>query len=116
MRCSSTYWYEWARMHVEDPPPPLRKKRTDLSKRFERVVLKCLAKHPDDRYKSAEELLADLQEVSDKRRATTEVGAAPIGTPQQLAITGQLHRRSRTPWMLIAGVAAELSGPSPFVG
>src|SRR3989442_9883687 len=105
---TSTDWFELARMHVEDPPPPLRKKRTDLSKRFERVVLKCLAKHPDDRYKSAEELLADLQEVSDKRRATTEVGAALIGTRQHLAITGQLHRRSRVPWMLIAGVAAGL--------
>lgn len=105
---TSTDWFELARMHVEDPPPPLRKKRSDLTKRFERVVLKCLAKHPDDRYKVADELLADLQEVSDKRRATIEVGAAPIATYQHLAITGQLRRRSRTAWMLIAGVVVGL--------
>ena len=105
---TSTDWFELARMHVEDSPPPLRKKRTDLSKRFERVVLKCLAKHPDDRYKSAAELLADLHEVSDKRRATTDVGAAPIGSGQLLAITGQRRRRSRTAWMLIAGVGVGL--------
>ena len=105
---SSTDWFELARMHVEDPPPPLRKKRPDLSKRFERVVLKCLAKHPDDRYKNGAELLGDLQEVLEKRRATIEIGAAPIGTNQQLAITGQMLRRQRTSWLVVAGVGALL--------
>jgi len=55
-------------MHVEDTPPSLRKKRSELSKRFERVVMKCLAKHPDDRYADAGELLADLSTVEEKRR------------------------------------------------
>src|SRR5947199_185267 len=35
----------------------------ELSKRFERVVMKCLAKHPDDRYRDAAQLLGDLNEV-----------------------------------------------------
>ena len=61
-------WYELARMHVEDPPPAMRKKRPELSKRFERVVLKCLAKHPDDRYADAGSLAADLDAVGEKRR------------------------------------------------
>jgi eukaryotic-like serine/threonine-protein kinase len=105
---TSSDWFELARMHVEDPPPPLRKKRPDLSKRFERVVLKCLAKHPDDRYQSAEALQADLREVMEKRRATIEVGIPPIGTKQQLAITGEMLRDRRPPWMLIAGVVGGL--------
>ena len=53
-------WFELARMHVEDAPPPLRRKRPELSKRFERVVFRCLAKHPDDRYQTAAEFAADL--------------------------------------------------------
>ena len=57
---TSSDWFELARMHVEDTPPSLRKKRPELSKRFERVVMKCLAKHPDDRYRDAADLLADL--------------------------------------------------------
>ncbi len=107
---SSTDWFELARMHVEDPPPPLRKKRPDLSKRFERVVLKCLAKHPDDRYSNAGELLAELQEVVDKRRATVEIGAAPIGTKHNQAITGAMLRQRRMSWLVIAGVGVLLVG------
>jgi eukaryotic-like serine/threonine-protein kinase len=67
---TSTDWFALARMHVEDAPPSLRKKRPALSKRFERVVMKCLAKHPDDRYRDATELLADLVRVD---------GTAPVG-------------------------------------
>ena len=105
---TSTDWFELARMHVEDPPPPLRKKRPELSKRFERVVLKCLAKHPDDRYKSGAELQADLQEVLEKRRATVDIGVAPIGTKQQLAITGAMLQQRRGSWLVIAGVGVGL--------
>jgi len=57
---ASSDWFELARMHVEDAPPSLRKRRPELSKRFERIVMKCLAKHPDDRYRDASELLGDL--------------------------------------------------------
>ena len=66
---TSTDWFELARMHVEDPPASLRKKRPALSKRFERVVMKCLAKHPDDRYRDAAELLADLAAVDGTTRS-----------------------------------------------
>ena len=101
---TSNDWFELARMHVEDPPPSPRKKRPDISKRMERVIYKCLAKHPDDRYKDANELLADLDEVEARRRATLDVGLPPIGSEIRLALT----EPQRRPWLVLAGAAVGL--------
>jgi len=106
---TATDWFELARMHVEEPPPPLRRKRPEVSKRFERVVLKCLAKHPDDRYKDTAELLADLEEVDQPRRPTAEIGAAPLGSAQLRAIQ-DARRGRRWPIILVAiGVLAVIA-------
>ncbi|HEX4599877.1 MAG TPA: serine/threonine-protein kinase [Gemmatimonadales bacterium] len=103
---SSPDWFELARMHVEDPPPGLRKKRPELSKRFERVVFRCLAKHADDRYPNAAALLADLNEVAVRQRATREIALAPLGTRPRRAL---LSPGGTTPWRLIAVVGLGLA-------
>ena len=71
---TSTDWFELARMHVEDAPTPPRSRGSTISRRFELVILKCLAKHPDDRYASADEFLAELQALSDESRTTETFG------------------------------------------
>jgi serine/threonine protein kinase len=66
-------WFELARMHVEAKPEPPRTLRPDLMRRLERIILKCLAKHPDDRYATAEELIKDLEDTVTKERPTTDI-------------------------------------------
>ncbi len=66
-------WFELARMHVEDRPEPPRNRQPDLSKRLERIVLRLLAKHPDDRYPTAAALLEDLTDTAMLQRPTADI-------------------------------------------
>jgi serine/threonine protein kinase len=50
--------------HVNDPLPLPRKIAPSIPESFERIVLKALAKHPDDRYQSAEEMAQALCEAA----------------------------------------------------
>jgi len=93
----STDWFELARMHVEDPPTPPRTHRPDLTGRFERVVLRCLAKHPDDRYASAEALAAELDALEAGRRHTQD-----IAMPRMRGTTSSALMGRGTRWFRVA--------------
>lgn len=60
----STDWFELARKHVEEPPPGARTKVPELTRRFDRIVSRCLAKHPADRFRSADDLAAELEALA----------------------------------------------------
>ncbi len=54
---------ELMRLHSVAPPADVRSLRPELSPVFAAVVAKLLAKDPDDRYQSAEGLVADLERL-----------------------------------------------------
>jgi serine/threonine protein kinase len=96
----STDWFELARMHVEETPPSIRAIQPQITARFERVVMRCLAKHPDDRYQSAEALAAELGEVTETGRSTKSFGMDAAGAG---AVAAE-HTSARWPFLVLSVV------------
>ncbi len=62
--------------HANDPVPPLTSVVPNISSELDRIVLRCLAKFPEERYASTNDLYADLnatglQENWDATKAKT---------------------------------------------
>jgi serine/threonine-protein kinase len=93
----SNDWFELARMHVEERPPSLRSLRPELSDRFDRIVLKCLAKHPDDRYRSASALQDELAEIRNASRSTETFGTPAVRTDEMVTFISTARPR----WQVI---------------
>ena len=74
----SSDWYELARLHVEEPPEPLRRKRPDISRAFEKIVLTCMEKDREQRYASASDLADDLDGLLSGKRSTTDVALETV--------------------------------------
>src|SRR5215467_3330508 len=55
---------EIAMKHLSATPQPPSKLRPDIPRDLDMVVLRALAKDPDDRYQSADEMEGDLERVS----------------------------------------------------
>ena len=55
---------EIAMKHLSNAPKPPSKLRPDVPPELDMVVLRALAKNPDDRYQSADEMEADLERVA----------------------------------------------------
>src|SRR3984957_5865094 len=64
-------------------PPAVSSLNPDMPKALDPVVAKLLAKDRDQRYRSAEELQADLEAISGSGPATRPATAAPIPPPSR---------------------------------
>jgi eukaryotic-like serine/threonine-protein kinase len=97
--------------HVQEPPEPPSRINPDISPSLEAVVMRALAKNPDNRYQTAEEFCADLDRVrrgmpvaATPLLAETQAVASPVTATRVQHPTGVLppeEQRSRWPWVLI---------------
>lgn len=69
-------------MHVLDPVPNVLEERNDLPPGVNRVMDKALAKDPDERYSTSEELAESLESVVDGR--TREFAPIPVSDDQTI--------------------------------
>ncbi len=69
-----------AYQHLNAPVPSAREKRSEVPPELDEVVAKLMAKAPEDRFQSAEELLAALREIPGLEAAgpPTGIGTLPI--------------------------------------
>jgi serine/threonine-protein kinase len=92
---------ELARLHVEAPPPDIRRKVPDINPELEQILLKVLAKEPMQRYRTADQLGRVLSsfvsmEKSPALALTPETGPVHTGTVRVLRQTRPAQPGSQT--------------------
>ncbi|MDH3216159.1 MAG: protein kinase [Candidatus Krumholzibacteria bacterium] len=88
---------------VNEEPKPLTGMRTGVRVELERIVSKCLAKDPGERYQTATDLLADLRHL--QRITTTQVPLTRSASSQ----TGVGRLVRHWPWMAALVLVAALT-------
>jgi len=88
--------------HVSEQVEPVGKHREHVSAELEAVVMRCLEKHPADRWQSAEELLPHLETIS-----TPSGGLTPTST-RPLSAASEPIRSSRRPLYIGIGAVVAL--------
>lgn len=68
--------------HITEAPDSVTKRRPAISPALDAIILRCLAKHPADRFQSAQDLLAQLEPL-----ATPSGGMTPSATRPMPAAT-----------------------------
>ncbi len=95
---------EIAMKHLSTAPQPPSKLRPDIPPELDMVVLRALAKNPDDRYQSADQMEADLERVARGAR----VSAATVDTATQV-----MSRPAAAAVAATSATAATIIAPPP---
>jgi eukaryotic-like serine/threonine-protein kinase len=86
--------------HVTQPPEPITSRRPEISAALGAVVMRCLAKRPDERWQTAEELVSQLEQ-----QVTPSGGM----TPAKTQALGAAWQPSMLRWVLPAALALMLA-------
>jgi serine/threonine-protein kinase len=84
--------------HVHQAPMAPRTLVPSIGLPIEGIVMRCLAKDPDHRYRRAEDLKAELAWVRGSPHAASDVAAAPPSPPQVLPPAPTLESVTRPSW------------------
>lgn len=87
--------------HVNEPPQPIGALRTDVNPVLAALVMRCLAKQPDERPRDAREILVALDQV-----ATPRVDTLSAISPARATVSPRAASRRRAWW--VSGVVAAL--------
>jgi len=109
----ATTFSELARKVQNDPPPPLRMYRPDVSEALERVVLKALSKQPDERFANAEAFASALVPFGG-RAVETDDGASDSLAMDLLKIRARERKREPTGQVFLPGDADDPSSEIDF--
>jgi len=74
--------------HVTEDPVPPRELASDLSPELEAVVMKAMAKNPDNRYQTADQMRQDLERIL----RGEQVEATPLLSQEQTAMIDSSYR------------------------
>nr|BDT34367.1 trifunctional serine/threonine-protein kinase/ATP-binding protein/sensor histidine kinase [Myxococcus sp. MH1] len=104
--------------HVALPPPPPQSLVPELPRTLSALILKLLAKSPEDRYQSAYGLVADLQRCLDGLETGNGVPDFELGTkdvPERFAVPERLYGRAPQQAALRDAFERAATGRSGFV-
>ncbi len=99
-------WYAVAKHHIETAPAPPRTFAPELSPEFEAVILRLLAKQPEQRYQSATQLLdalGALPEAPARSGFTPHLGSHTVDAFP--AVRGATRRAAVVAAVLVIGAA-----------
>jgi serine/threonine protein kinase len=84
-----------AMKHVREAPVPVRSLRAGIPRELEAIVMKALAKDPDERFQTASEMRRALERIRGSAAAQTAAFPVPPPSPQQ-----SMTLRSETRWII----------------
>jgi serine/threonine-protein kinase len=95
--------------HVNEPPPSVLDRRPDCPPRLAIAVERAMAKRPEDRFASMQELVAELEaclaELDPSSEEATMISRRPVAAPRARRSTRPRRRRGGILWPIAAVVA-----------